>query len=599
MSKNEIAELYRSRYVYYSEMEANAREKVTLISFLRMGVFLLGLFLSIYAFSKAAWMGAIALAASVTAFLFLLKHFNRLSADAGFYSRMAGINKAEKEALYGNFTPFDGAEGESDAAHDFSADTDIFGNDSLFGMLNRTSTIYGRNRLAQWLKYPLAAEGSLSERQEAVKELSGMLEWRQEFIATGQVNSLEAQDIDDFRQWLEEEGNATGRKLKNTALVILPFLSILSLCLVLAGLAAWQLFATSFLFNLLLVGAGLKKTNRIHRRVTGKNEFLSSAGKLLILTGREDFSSGVFRQMKHDLFSGDIQAGRMMKRLSAITDLFDSRLNMFAGFLLNGLLLWDYQCLRALEKWKSEASGHFPVWLQFIGTTEAYISLANFAFNNGEFAYPEAVNGRLVLKAVSMGHPMIGEETRVCNDIEIAENEIIVITGANMSGKSTFLRTLAINMVLACTGAPVCARTMQFRKMRLFTSMRTSDSLSHGESYFYAELKRLRRLKDLLDGKEDVFFLLDEILKGTNSADKSTGSKLFIARIAGMGATGIIATHDVSLGEMGTNNGGIITNKCFEIEICGEKISFDYKLRNGVTSRMNAALLMKEMGIVD
>ena len=599
MTKSEIEELYLERARRYYSSEETTRKRITLVSILRLITFLLGVLLTVYAFKFSSLCGSLVLVLSVSAFLVLLRYFNRLSDRAGYYSRIARINKDESGALAGNYSHFDGAAGESDTSHDFSADTDLFGVDSVFSMLNRTFTIYGRGKLAEWLKHLAGIKHELGQRQNAVKEISTKLDWRQDFSARGMVSSLEDQDIKDFQDWLTGDEMIFSNRIKRAALVFFPSLSVLSLILMIAGVAEWQIFACSFLFNLLLVAGGLKKTNRIHTRLSGKNRFLSSFGELLNCIKKEEFHSEIFVKMKGDLFGEEMSAEKMMNKLSVIANLFDSRLNMFAGFVLNGLVLWDYQCLKALGGWKSAASGHFTVWLDYIGETEAYISLANFAYNNPEFTFPVNADDKFVLKAESMGHPMIAEDKRVCNDISVEEGEIIVVTGANMSGKSTFLRTVAVNMILASSGAPVCAASMRFKPFRLFTSMRTSDSLSHGESYFYAELKRLRVLKELLEKDENILFLLDEILKGTNSVDKSTGSKLFVTRLTQLGATGLIATHDISLGELEKLPGSRVKNKCFEIEIEGEKVFFDYRLRNGVTSRMNAAILMKEMGIAD
>jgi DNA mismatch repair ATPase MutS len=205
-----------------------------------------------------------------------------------------------------------------------------------------------------------------------------------------------------------------------------------------------------------------------------------------------------------------------------------------------------------------------------------------------------------VFSAINLGHPLIDESSRVCNDFTLERcGNVCIISGANMAGKSTFLRTVAVNYILGMIGAPVCARELKFTPLKLFTSMRTVDSLSKNESYFYAELKRLRILKTRIEKGESIFFILDEILKGTNSADKSLGSNLFLKRMVELGATGLIATHDTSLGEMEKTYPGLVNNKCFEIEIDGENIIFDYKLHNGITKKMNAALLMKQMGILE
>jgi DNA mismatch repair ATPase MutS len=235
-----------------------------------------------------------------------------------------------------------------------------------------------------------------------------------------------------------------------------------------------------------------------------------------------------------------------------------------------------------------------------LGQVDAFISFGNYAANNSSGIYPSISDDNTVFSAQKLGHPLLDSEERVSNDFEIARKGCVyVITGANMAGKSTFLRTVAVNYILAMTGAPVCASFLKFRPVRLFTSMRTTDSLSNHESYFYAELKRLRVLITMVESGEPLLFILDEILKGTNSVDKSEGSKLFVRRMISSKGTGLIATHDISLGELENEYPGIVLNKCFEIEIKGDKVSFDYRLRDGITTRMNASLLMKEMGITD
>jgi DNA mismatch repair ATPase MutS len=234
-----------------------------------------------------------------------------------------------------------------------------------------------------------------------------------------------------------------------------------------------------------------------------------------------------------------------------------------------------------------------------LGQVDALITLGNYAYNNQGFSYPSLSDGEKIFTAKKLGHPLINRNDRVCNDFSIpGKGTVCIITGANMAGKSTFLRTLAVNYILAMSGAPVCAEGMSFAPVKLFTSMRTTDSLSNHESYFYAELKRLRLLKTMIGDGEPVLFILDEILKGTNSADKSLGSKLFVKKLIELGGTGLIATHDISLGEMESDYPGTVINRCFEVEIDGETITFDYLLRDGITHKMNAALLMKQMGIL-
>lgn len=314
----------------------------------------------------------------------------------------------------------------------------------------------------------------------------------------------------------------------------------------------------------------------------------------------ESFKSSVLNEIRQNICGKKSSASVSVKKLGKLIQAFDSRNNMLVGFVLNGLLLWDFLSILRLERWKSEYMKLFPVWLEMIGQVDAYISLGNYAYNNPDFAYPGISENSDVFSAKNLGHQLIDESKRVCNDFSLGKKgTVCIISGANMAGKSTFLRTVAINYILAMTGAPVCATEMRFIPGKVFTSMRTTDSLSGNESYFYAELRRLNTLKICIEKGEPIFFILDEILKGTNSEDKSTGSKLFLERIIANGGTGLLATHDTSLGRLEYDHPGLIINKCFEIEIDGENIRFNYKIQDGITQKMNAVFLMKQMGILD
>jgi DNA mismatch repair ATPase MutS len=314
----------------------------------------------------------------------------------------------------------------------------------------------------------------------------------------------------------------------------------------------------------------------------------------------ESFTAPVLNEIKLNISGKNASAAGSVKRLGSLIQAFDSRMNMLIAIVLNGLFLWDYLSIYRLEKWKSGYKTMFPLWLEMIGQIDAYISLGNYAFNNPEFVYPYKSDNPDMFSAKNIGPQLIDESKRVCNDFTLGKNgTVCIISGANMAGKSTFLRTIAVNYIFGMIGAPVCATEMTFIPVKLFTSMRTTDSLSDNESYFYAELRRLSTLKTRIEKGEPVFFILDEILKGTNSADKSTGSRLFLKRIVESGGTGLIATHDTSLGKMESDYPDVIINKCFEIEIDGENIRFDYKIQNGITQKMNAVFLMKQMGILE
>jgi hypothetical protein len=600
MNRDQLIQNYLKRVSVNNLLYQKEKRLLFILSLLRLLVFFGGFSFIWIGFARNSAMGIIAVLASVSLFCYLLYLYSYHSGKRDFYNNLIIINNKEATALSGNFSIFENGAAYVNPSHDFSNDIDLFGTSSLFQYMNRTCTGNGSDILAGWLSDPLVLSDQLANRQKAIKDLSENDNWYQQFLALGMQNPVKKEDIEGLLSWLGENIEFSTGSFQKLTRYFLPLLTFVSFFLLIAGLLHYSVFTSLFLINLMLVGVGLKRTNRIHNLVSGKYQFLSTTVSLLQVFNNKTFSSPLLLGMKNELVGSSHSAIRSISGLSKILHSFDSRMNMLVGFVLNGFLLWDFQCIYSLQKWKLQNKNALPAWLNILGQVDALISLANYSFNNSGFVYPVISEGNTVLAVSSMGHPLINEDVRICNDFTVADKgNVVIITGANMAGKSTFLRTAAVNYILAMIGAPVCATSMVFKPVHLFSSMRTTDSLSQNESYFYAELKRLKILKTLLGEEENIFFLLDEILKGTNSTDKSIGSGLFLKKIISLGGTGIIATHDISLGDMEKDYSGKVFNKCFEIEINGENVSFDYKLRNGITQKMNAALLMKQMGITE
>ncbi len=569
-------------------------------SVLRLITFIGGLITIWAGFTISVLTGVILILVLTVLFLYLVKLFLKFSEKREFLGNLAHINQVEADALSGDLSAFDPGNSYTDITHDFSFDVDLFGTSSLFQYLNRTMTGYGRDILAGWLSDPFILCKELVPRQEAIRELALKDKWRQKFMAIGMKTHLAKSEIKGLLVWIEEKAVINSSLAKKILVYALSAAATASLILMIAGVLSYPVFVSFFLVNLLYVSAGLKRINQVHSALSKKYSVLSSMYGLIMAFEDESFHSSVLNEIKSSLSGENVSASVSVRKLGKLIQAFDSRNNMIMGFVLNGLFLWDYHSIRRLEKWKSQYRMLFPVWLEMVGQVDAYISLGNYTFNNPDFIFPEISDNPDVFSAKNIGHQLIDESKRVCNDFSHGKRgTVCIISGANMAGKSTFLRTIAVNYVLAMTGAPVCASEMKFIPGKLYTSMRTTDSLSDNESYFYAELKRLKALKSKVENGEPVFFILDEILKGTNSADKSTGSKLFLQRIIEKGGTGLIATHDTSLGNLESDYPEVIINKCFEIEINGENIRFDYKLQNGITQKMNAVFLMKQMGILD
>jgi DNA mismatch repair ATPase MutS len=600
MRRDQNKEKYLSSVAYFRLLESKEERLLLVLSLLRLLTFIAGFFIIWLGFKISALAGIVLLLLDIFLFFFFLKLYSSHLEKKEFLNNLALINQNEADAVSGDFSGFKSGTSYTDTGHDFSNDLDLFGEASLFQYLNRTVTGYGQDILADWLSDPFAISSELILRQEAIKELSRKENWRHVFLASGMRKELEKREISGLLKWLEESSLTKYSGIIKIVDYLLPAAALISLLLLTAGILHYSYFTFIFLSNLLYISAGLKKSNKIHAVLTSRYNYLSSMNGLLKTFENEEFSSEILTRIKMNISGEKSSAALSVRKLGHLIQAFDTRLNIIVSIVLNGLLLWDYHIIYQLEKWKTENRKFFPGWLEMLGQADAFVSLGNYAYNNPDFTYPVLSDKSPVFSSGNMGHPLIDEDKRVCNDFTVEQyGTIFIVSGANMAGKSTFLRTLAVNYLLGMTGAPVCAAQMSFIPLKLFTSMRTSDSLSNNESYFYAELKRLKLLKSRIENGEILLFILDEILKGTNSADKSLGSKLFLKRLVELGATGLIATHDTSLGVMENEYPGLIFNKCFEIEIDGEIIKFDYKLQNGVTQKMNAALLMKQMGILD
>jgi DNA mismatch repair ATPase MutS len=465
---------------------AGREDKILMIlSGLRLISFLGGIFLAWYGYTRNLFSGTIILSSAIAIFLFLLKRFSLHTSRKEMLNNLTIINLNEAEAVSGNFSKFENGHSFINTGHDFTNDVDLFGESSVYQYLNRTSTGYGRDILATWLSNPFSLSARLESRQKAIKEVAGKVNWRQEFMAIGMNKNLNRDEISGLTEWIKELPYIDSSPVKKFLIGFLPVVILVSFILTASGLIHYTILSTLFLANLIFIFTGLKKTNEIHRVLTGKYNYLSSLVTLFRIFEEEPFESEVFSGMKMNTNDNSISAVKSLKKLSRLVQSFDSRMNFLVGIILNGFLLWDYHCIHKLEKWKSKYRDHFPVWLEMLGQVDAYISLANYAYNNPDFIFPEISKEGTLFSSKQLGHQLIRRTNRVCNDFKLEQQgNICIITGANMSGKSTFLRTIAINFILAMTGAPVCAEEMTFTPVRLFTSMRTSDSLSSNESYF-------------------------------------------------------------------------------------------------------------------
>jgi DNA mismatch repair ATPase MutS len=592
----DAAHIYRSR-IKTGEIEiAGIKKRNNWYSLFRLLSFAAAIFFLFKFLSVNLCLAIGAALAAISILLLFVKRSSILSARKQLLEELLEINHSELNALQWDFSDFDPGDSYIDLEHPYASDLDIFGKRSLFQYLNRTSIFTGRECLAGWLSHPAESQ-SITARQKAVEELSNKLDWRQEFYAHGRLSKETDRDYTYLVQWLSTRPMILDNRVYKILLMLLPFLTISSLAMM-AWLVPWNIPVTLILIQLGMVGWNLRRINHHHNQVSRKFDLLVKYADLLRLVEGEKFKSARLQALQEKLRSDGRTVGQKMRSLARIVIDFDRRLNMIMGVVLSGLLMWDLQCILRLERWKRMNAGELPGWFAILGEFEALNSLASFRFNVPETVFPIPDLDGPIIQAASLSHPLIIPKENVPNDIRLDHfGQFMLITGSNMAGKSTFLRTVGVNLVLASAGAPVLARSMVFRPIEIFTSMRIRDSLSSRESTFYVELKRLRRIIDIHHQDQHALVLLDEILKGTNSRDKHFGSEMFIRQLITLNSAGLIATHDLELSKLSTEFPDHIRNHCFEVQIENQEFIYDYKLRSGVCQTMNATELMKKMGI--
>lgn len=595
MNIDEINDFYNSRITDLDVELVRARKKETRLSYARLFTFLLA-FLGFFLILRFSWEVA---SGWMLTFLFLfgwlVKLQNRVIEHKETCEYLIRINKMELECCQGRYLHFPDGAAFADRNHPFSHDMDLFGRNSLYQMINRTTSHPAGLLLSNWLKEAASAD-EIANRQEASADLRDRTLWRQRLLAVGYRHKDAGNDPQEILQWLDTPSGFLSLSWLKPLCYLLTVLTVAVLA------AAFWLLPISFFFLVLMVNFLVnfiyqKDISRLHLQVSKSNDMLNSYSSVISMIENEDFRSAGLQSLQRS-FSGKNSASTKIKALSVLVDRLDKRLNIMVSVLLNLVFFWDIHLCYHLEKWKEQNRTHVRSWFSSMAEIEVLSSFANLSFNNPDWAVPDVQQGPFRLKAIGAGHPLIPGEKRVSNDFCIAQpGRIILVTGSNMSGKSTFLRTLGVNMVLAFAGSVVCASSFSVSQVRLFTCMRVSDSLEDNTSTFYAELKRLAMIIEEAKKDPDVFLLLDEILHGTNSTDRHTGSVALIRQLLRYRATGMVATHDLALSELEHELGQDVENYNFDVKINGEELYFDYKLNKGICKSMNASVLMRKMGI--
>lgn len=506
------------------------------------------------------------------------------------------INRQELESLEGINTAFDGGNEFISKTHRYIHDLDIFGENSLFRLVNRSTSWPGKSLLSSWLT-DKADNNTIKARQEAVAELSKKVDWRHEFRVAGMLHKQTGLSNESILEWLGEENLFVNNKPLVWATTILPIITIL------AGIASFFFIPDYVFYGLMVLQGGLiwkfkEDITSVYAKTSRQVGLLRSYSDLINQIEKEQFQSELLNEIKDKLKAGEQTASGNINTLVKYLNYLDYRLNILVYVPLALIGMWDFQWLTRLEKWKVLHGSRVKWWFESLAEFEALSSLGNLHFNHPDWIFPKISDEELLIKGTELGHPLIPSSQRVTNNVSIdKKGKILLVTGSNMAGKSTYLRTVGVNMVLAHAGASVCAKSFTVSQTGIFTSMRISDSLEDNTSSFYAELKRLKAVIEVVESGENIIFLLDEILRGTNSNDRHTGSEALIKQMIKAKGAGILATHDLELGKLESEFPDNVENWSFDVQVDGEELYFDYKIHPGICTSLNASILMKKMGI--
>lgn len=588
-------DFYLSQQEKYLSSANQLYKKMTLLSVFRIVVFLATTFFVYITFKN--WQIAVVIGiVGIVIFIYLLSKYTDLKAERQLKLALVEINATELEINSGKFHHRNDGLQFQNPTHYYSLDIDLFGRGSFFQFINRTFIKEGRQHLSEALMAN-NIEG-IQERQDAIKELSSKAEWRQLYSATASLIEVEtsAKTIID---WLKQHKSFLPKTMRWIPSVFL----VGTFCVF--ALFFFEIIHIGFLgywllFGLLITGRYLKKINNLASNTERIKDTFKQYALLLNQIENQSFSSELLlkkqKQIQFENKGLQEKASEIFHKFSKSLDALDNRNNLISAIFGNGYFLTDLKNSYKVEQWLTAYKDKVEDWFEVVSFFDAYNSLGNYAFNHPDYVYPKLTNDPTVIKAKGLGHPLLKREKRIDNDLQIKNEQFFIITGANMAGKSTFLRTVSLHIVMANIGLPVCASSSEYNPVKLITSMRTSDSLTDDSSYFFSELTRLKFIVDAIQ-EEPYFIVLDEILKGTNSTDKAIGSRKFVEKLVASNATGIIATHDLSLCEI-EKELEEVKNYYFDAEIINNELYFDYTFKTGICKNMNASFLLKKMEIV-
>jgi hypothetical protein len=606
-------DIYKEKTAYYDHVIRQANAELKNLSLYRLVTFIVSIALIIILANQRQLIPVLILTpVCVSGFALLLNQYNTVYREKQQAVFLKEINQAELLRQENKLSGFPTGQSFADRDHNYVSDLDIFGPHSLFQLINRTTTESGQALLASWLSQP-APKAEVIGRQRAVQELVPSLEWRQDFQAAGMWFDNKKSDYARLINWIEEPLKLSPDKTKHLVYSIsLALLATLAAGYFVHGLII-SVGAFSFKFIVPLIIA-LFVNSRFAKQFkpvaeeiieNTQNNIQTLGGYQSLITGIEsaNFQSDRLRALQSTFRDHQYSAAHEMNRLKRILEIFQQKgtsrsvgTNAFYG-IFNSLWNLDVYLILLAEDWKTRNAVHVRSWAAAVSELEVLSSLAGFAYSNPGFTFPEIADEPYVIQFDEIGHPLLPSRRRVANSFHLnGRGNITMITGSNMAGKSTFLRTIGTNLTLALMGAPCCAKSSRVSLLKVFTSMRTQDNLEEGVSSFYAELKKIRQLLTLIESGEAIFFMLDEMFKGTNSEDRYKGGVSLIKQLSELNAFGIISTHDLDLARLAGKH-MIVSNFSFNSEIKEGEMIFNYKLTEDICKDFNASELMRKSGI--
>lgn len=593
---------YESKVKVQQSLVDGLKSKLNRISFSRLGLFITEILVVAMVISFGfSWVFAVLLVVPLLLFVGLVKSQTKVQNELLYAEALLWIYQNELNQLTSGQNGYADGQAYESELHAYTSDLDIFGPRSLYANINRCNTRSGLNLLAASLSKSFGKK-EIESRQEAIKELTERI--TDTFHFRAELRHHEPGQLEVIKEKLEhhlaDQLTFVNNGLLRGYVKIAPFImaSLLTLAIVLGGLI-WQFFALAALMNAALIFFNLAKINKVYYGFTGSSNQLSAFAGSIKWTEKFQWKSGYIKSMfqEHNANPTSAPVSAQIKELSRIIQAFDARLNILVALVLNVFLLWDLRCSVKLSDWLQRSSSALVQGLVCINRFEELISFATLAHNQTDWCYP-SISDTFECRTVQLGHPLIHQQERIVNDFEFASQRTVdIVTGSNMAGKSTFLRTVGINMVLAFAGAPVCAKEMSVSVFSIYSYMRIKDSLNDQTSTFKAELNRLKMILDAIVNTPDALVLIDEMLRGTNSRDKYLGSKVFIEKLIAEQTSALFATHDLQLSDMVIDHAQKVRNYHFDIQISEGEMKFDYKLKPGPCKTFNAALLLKEIGL--